>query len=376
MVDALRLKTSWNTVARHGDQVPLFFYSALFLSHPDTRDMFPVSMATQRDKLVRALGHVISRVGDLDAAVPILQQLGRDHRRFGVVREHYPAVGEALLATLEHFSGPEWTDELAHDWATAYRIVSEVMIDAADRASDLPPWWDVTVDRVERRTLDVVVLDVRPHAPLPYCAGQSVAVEVPMRPRLWRYYTPATLPRRDGSFEMHVRVVPGGLVSTAFVQGARPGDVLRMGSPVGDRLTLTPGERRDLVMLAGGTGLAPMKALVQQLDAEGGRRRTHLLWGVRLYRELYDLHAMHRLAADLDWLRFVPCVSHERSPSPEVETGTVVDVALRHGPWPDHEVYVCGSPGMVRATVGRLLQAGTPRHLVRFEEFGSEEASS
>ena len=56
-----------------------------------------------------ALGQVVSGVDDLDSVVPVLQQLGRDHRKFAVVRDHYPAVGQALLATLEHFSGSDWT---------------------------------------------------------------------------------------------------------------------------------------------------------------------------------------------------------------------------------------------------------------------------
>lgn len=376
MVDAERLKKSWSAVAAYGDQVPLFFYSTLFLTHPDTREMFPVSMAQQRDKLVGALGQVVSRVDDLDTVVPILQQLGRDHRKFGVIGDHYPAVGEALLATLEHFSGPDWDEGLASDWASAYGIVADVMLQASDAAAgSLPPWWDVTVVGVERRTLHVVVLTVRPHAPLPYVAGQSVAVEVPMRPRLWRYYTPATLPGPDGSFELHVRLVPGGPVSTALVQGATVGDVFRMGAPIGNTLTLGPAARRDVVMLAGGTGLAPMKALVQQLEADGGHRRVHLFWGAPFHRDLYDLTAMRRHTERLDWLRFVPCVSHEPTVGTHVEAGTVVDVALRHGPWPDHEVYLCGSPDMVRATLDVLEQAGTPRQLVHVEEFSSEETA-
>jgi len=374
VIDALRLQQNWRAVAAHGDQVPLFFYSSLFLSDPDIRDMFPVSMAAQRDRLVAALGRLVSCADDLDAVAPLLRQLGRDHRRFGVARDHYAAVGDALLATLEHFSGPAWSDELARDWAAAYQTAAQVMSDAADAAGDQPPWWDLAVVRVERRTVDVAVLTVTPHAPLAYRAGQSVAVEVPTRPRLWRYYTPATLPRADGSFELHVRLVPGGPVSTAVVQGIQCGDVLRAGAPMGERLTLTPGERRDLVLLAGGTGLAPMKALVEQLRAEGGPRRTHLFWGVRRQRELYDLQAMQHLAHGSAWLRLVPCVSQELAPDGRIETGTVLDVALRHGPWADHEVYVCGSPAMVRATVDGVRRAGTPDGLVRFEDLGSEEA--
>src|SRR5690606_37052448 len=189
VIDARRLQHNWSAVAAHGDQVPLFFYSTLFLTDPGVREMFPVSMANQRDKLVAALGQVISRVDDLDSVVPTLQQLGRDHRRFGVERHHYPVVGAALLATLAHFSGPDWTPELARDWAAAYDAVADVMGRAADDAASNPPWWDLTVASVERRSLGVAVLTVTPHAPLPYQAGQSLAIEAPMRPRLWRYYT-------------------------------------------------------------------------------------------------------------------------------------------------------------------------------------------
>ena len=362
-------------MAAHGDQVPLFFYSTLFLTNPSVRDMFPVSMANQRDKLVDALGQVISRVDDLDAVLPTLQQLGRDHRRFGVMSGHYPAVGQALLATLEHFSGSDWTPELAQDWATAYGIVADVMGRAADEAASQPPWWDLTVTAVERRSLGVAVLTVAPHAPLPYQAGQSLAIEVPVRPRLWRYYTPATLPGPDGSFELHVRLVPGGPVSTALVQAVRPGDVLRAGTPIGTHLTLTPEACGDLVLLAGGTGLAPMKALVQQLAATGDTRRAHLFWGAPHRRELYDLPAMHRLAELHGNVRFVPCVSAEHA-GPDVQAGTVVEVALRQGPWTDHDVYVCGSPEMVRATVDAMKQAGAPTHRLHIEEFGSKETAT
>ena len=127
--------------------------------------MFPVSMAHQRDRLFAALGDVVARVDDLDALVPILQQLGRDHRKFGTLAAHYPAVGASLLATLEHFDD-EWTPELATDWTEAYTLVAEVMIAAADEAADQPAWWDAEVVGHERRTIDVAVLRAAAAHPL------------------------------------------------------------------------------------------------------------------------------------------------------------------------------------------------------------------
>jgi hemoglobin-like flavoprotein len=118
-MDTAALKASWGKVAAAGDDVPLYFYSHLFLSHPEVRSMFPIQMSGQRDKLVTALGAVVSNVDELDKVIPLLEQLGRDHRRFAVITEHYTAVGASLLATLKKFLGPAWTPDLADTWAQA-----------------------------------------------------------------------------------------------------------------------------------------------------------------------------------------------------------------------------------------------------------------
>jgi ferredoxin-NADP reductase len=180
------------------------------------------------------------------------------------------------------------------------------------------------------------------------------------------------MPAEDGLIELHVRSVDGGPVSGALVQHTQPGDQLRLGPPVGDRLTLAPGGSRDLVLIAGGTGLAPMKALIEQVAAEGGGRHVQLFWGTRWSWELYDLDALGRLAAGHDWLQIVPCVSVETGWGDGVRD-TAVAAALSAGPGPDHEIYVCGSPAMVRGTVDGLHAAEVPGERIHFEDFGDEE---
>jgi hemoglobin-like flavoprotein len=182
-VDIAAMRASFAKAAANGDEAPLYFYSHLFLSHPETRALFPVSMAQQRDRLFRALGDVVSHIDNLDAVIPMLRQLGVDHRKFGALPAHYPAVGASLLATLEHFDD-EWTPELAKDWTEAYTIVSQVMIEAAKAAADTPAWWEADVVAHERRTIDTAVLQIRPREPLPYIAGQSISLETEIRPRL------------------------------------------------------------------------------------------------------------------------------------------------------------------------------------------------
>jgi hemoglobin-like flavoprotein len=132
-MDSDILKLTWELALEHGDQFAGFFYAHLHLAHPETRPMFPVSMAQQRDRLVNALGEVISNVDDLDAVVPMLQRLGRDHyRRYGVRARHYPMVAEALLATLAYHLGDAWTPEAELAWTDAYAVVAKVMTDAAE----------------------------------------------------------------------------------------------------------------------------------------------------------------------------------------------------------------------------------------------------
>jgi NAD(P)H-flavin reductase len=364
-VDISAMRANFAKAAATGDEAPLYFYSHLFLSHPETRAMFPVSMAHQRDRLFAALGDVVARVDDLDALVPILQQLGRDHRKFGTLAAHYPAVGASLLATLEHFDD-QWSPELAKDWTEAYTLVAEVMIAAADEAAEQPAWWDADVVGHDRRTIDVSVLQVRPRARYDYLPGQSVSLETELRPRLWRYYSPANAPRPDGLIELHVKARDGGPVSSALVRKVGVGDVLRLGPPMG-HLALDPDSDRDLLLVAGGMGLAPLKAMIDQVARHGPPRRVDLFVGFRTEDQIYDRADLQKLQQENPWLTVTYAVSEDKISS--LEHGDVGDVVLRHGPWTSREVFVAGPAVMVEDTVARLLQHGVRRERMSSEVF-------
>ncbi|GAA2760311.1 globin domain-containing protein [Actinopolymorpha rutila] len=371
-MDTAALQSSWQIVAKSGDDVPLFFYSHLFLSHPELRELFPISMAAQRDKLVGALGAVVSSVDRIEEVVPLIQQLGREHRRFSVVAEHYGAVGASLLATLKHFLGPAWTPELAADWSAAYGLVARTMVEAAEAAADTPAWWSADVTAIERRTLDVAVLRLQPQERYDYRPGQSFAMEVPQRPRQWRYFSPANAPRRDGSIELHVQLVDGGQVSTSIVRSTKVGDTVRLGAPIGTALTLPDDVATDLLMVAGGTGLAPLRAVLEQVDRRwqvtGEVPRVHLFHGVRMPWSLYERELLSQLA-HRPWFDYTEVVSDDSSyPGARGPVGTV---AARGGSWQGRTALVCGSPAMVEHTVAKLAEAGISRTHIRFESFGA-----
>jgi NAD(P)H-flavin reductase/hemoglobin-like flavoprotein len=378
-MDTASLKASWGNVVAAGDDVPLYFYSHLFLSHPELREMFPIQMTGQRDKLVAALGAVISNVDELDKVVPLLEQLGRDHRRFSVVTEHYEAVGASLLATLRRFLGPSWTADLADTWAQAYGLVAKVMVAAAEQDEDVAPAvWEADVVRVERRSVEVAVIEVAPRERFPYRAGQSVAVEIPQRPRLWRYFSPANAPDASGRLQFHIQPIAGGLVSSAVVRRLSQGDTIRMGAPVGQQLTLPEdGPLPDLLLVAGGTGLAPLRAVVDQIDrgweAVGSAPRVRLFHGSRMPWNLYDHEHLNALARK-PWFDYTPVVSDD--PTYQGAKGLVGTVAAKAGDWSGRTAMVCGSPDMVRYTVQELTAAGIPAASVRREQFDFQGAAS
>ncbi len=372
LLDIVRLRESFARVAMHGDELPLFFYSDLFIKHPEVRDLFPVSMGAQRGHFTDALVKIVSQVDSVNELAAFLAGLGRDHRKFGAVAEHYDAVGASLLTTLEHFSGPSWTPELAADWRAAYELIGSVMTDAARADEDLhPPFWRGTVVSHEQRAFDISVLLVRPEPHLDYLPGQSVAIESPSRPKLWRYYSMANAPRDDGLLEFHIRLIDGGAVSLALTSSSIADTQLRLGSPVGV-LTLdraAPG--RDLLLVAGSTGLAPLKAILDQLTGLPQPPRVHLFFGARSADELYDLDSLEKMAAQHPWLTVTPVVSAE--PKFAGETGSLPDVVARRGTWSGHDAYLAGPTEMVQETVARLTAAGMAHEHIHIEDFGWSE---
>lgn len=370
-MSARALQDSWDRVTQHGEQVSLYFYSHIFVSHPEVRSMFPLSMASQRDKFVSALGRIVSHADQIENDADFLRHLGRDHRKYAVVAEHYNAVGVSLCATLKHFLGSAWDEELAAQWTAAYQVIARIMVQSAETSSETSPdWWDAEVVSLERRTLDLALLTVRPRSAFQFLPGQSVSMEIPQRPRQWRYFSPANAPRLDGSIDLHIQQIDGGQVSTAVMRSLEVGDTVKLGAPVGERLTRRTGDPSDLLMVAGGTGLAPLRAVIEQIDQEWERTRTaprvHLLHGVRMAWHLYDRPWLRDLALRRPWFEYTEVVSDDPSyPGTRGKVGTVAARQALHG----RNAMVCGGPEMVGHTLQQLTAAGMYAEHIKYEHF-------
>jgi NAD(P)H-flavin reductase/hemoglobin-like flavoprotein len=365
---AVLLKESWSHVEDRADDLVNHLYARMFLEDPNLRDLFPVAMTEQRSRLIHGIVSIIQTVDDPDALSAHLGALGRSHRRFHVEPQHYGIVGTALLESLKEYAGDHWSIEYDQAWRDAYDLMATQMLTAAERNSRTPAYWHAEVIGHERRGRDIAVVLCRPLTSFSYQAGQYVHLETPQQPRLWRPFSIANAPRPDGTIEFHVRAPRGGWVSSALVRRLAVGDMIRIGPPAG-RMILDRESEREIVCVAGGTGLAPIKALVEELTRFNHTRWVHVFVGAKDRDDLYDLPALNRLAGRYPWLTVVPACSED--PGYVGERGPINEVVERYGPWSDHDFFVCGSAEMVKATVGSLAGLGVPARRVRYDALGS-----
>ncbi len=358
------LKESWSLVEDRADEVAGYFYARLFLVNPRLRDQFPIQMDGQRQRLVDAVRYVLHAIDD---------PLGLDDRR-DLDGSGQPSVPEddaearqCLIEAMRAYAGTAWASEYDRAWRAAYGTLVRRLAAGTGEEAGADGFRHAEVLTHERRSADVAVFTCRPQQPLSYQAGQYVSIETPYHPRLWRAYAMANAPRGDGVLEFHVRAVGAGWVSSALVWKLRPGDVVRLGPPRGAML-LDQQSGRDIVCVADGTGLAPMKGLIEEFGRINRVRWVHLFWGARREDDLYDLPALRSMTGRYPWLSVIPVVSEE--PRYAGERGHVADAVVRYSPWPEHDFYVSGSPAMVRTTLTRLAELAIPAPRVRYQPFG------
>ncbi len=210
------------------------------------------------------------------------------------------------------------------------------------------------IDSLSRLTDDVIEVTLRtpPTSRLSYLSGQYI--DVIGKDGLRRSYSVANAPRDDGKLTLQIRKVPNGEMSRYWFDEAKANELLRLEGPLGT-FCLRPSQASQLVLLATGTGIAPIRAMLEQLAANPAvhtYRQIHVYWGGRTEKDLYWTPDYPSLP-----LRFVPVLS--RSPDSAGAKGYVQDAALADGmDIKDAVVYACGSESMIASAKSKLVAAG------------------
>jgi len=126
------VQTSFARLAPQADAVAQAFYYRLFQIDPSLRAMFPADLSGQRAKLMQMLAAAVQGLGNVPALLPVVTALGRRHAGYGVRREHYAAVGQALLDTLRTGLGADFTALQEQAWSAAYTLLAGAMQAGAD----------------------------------------------------------------------------------------------------------------------------------------------------------------------------------------------------------------------------------------------------
>ncbi|MFI5616015.1 globin domain-containing protein [Streptomyces sp. NPDC051567] len=358
--DALLIRRTLAEVAPVADRVTSYFYALVFTGYPDLRGLFPVAMDAQRDRLLKALLTAAEHIDNPAVLVPYLRRLGAGHRKYGTLAGHYPVVGEALIGALARYATVSWGPHAQAAWVRAYTAISQIMIDAAaEDEMRAPAWWHAEVVSHELRTPDIAVLTVRTGQPYAFLAGQYTSLETPWWPRVWRHYSFASAPRPDGLLSFHVKAVPAGWVSNALVRRARPGDVLRLGPPTGS-MVVDHSTDNGMLCLGGGTGIAPIKALIEDVAEHGARRPMEVFFGARSDNGLYDKDTLLELQRSHPWLSVRPVVGDGLA-------GQLPQAVGEHGPWSSYDAFVSGPAAMIRSGVDELKRIGIPGERIRHD---------
>jgi CDP-4-dehydro-6-deoxyglucose reductase, E3 len=224
---------------------------------------------------------------------------------------------------------------------------------------------------------DVMVLQLQLPANqnLQYRAGQYV--EFILRDGARRSYSMANAPSQLGSppaIELHLRHMPGGKFTDHVFTAMKDKDILRMEGPFGS-FFLREESTKPIILLASGTGFAPIKAIVQHMQAKAIKRDVVLYWGARRKADLYQHDWCKTTAATMPTLRYVPVLSEAHADDHWTGRTGFVHQALM-ADWPDlstHQVYACGAPVMVEAAERDLVElCGLPADEFFADSFTSE----
>jgi CDP-4-dehydro-6-deoxyglucose reductase len=230
------------------------------------------------------------------------------------------------------------------------------------------------VAKIDRVADDVIVLALQLPATerLQYLAGQYV--EFLLKDGKRRSYSLANAPHSDENLTLHIRHMPGGLFTDQVFNTMKERDILRFEGPLGT-FFLREDSDKPMVLLASGTGFAPIKAIIEHAAHKKTDRAMTLYWGGRRPKDLY-LHALcEQWAANIPNFRYVPVISDA---TPEDgwngRSGFVHRAVLEDLPdLSGHQVYACGAPIMVdSAKRDFVAQGGLPAEEFYADAFTSE----
>ena len=203
-------------------------------------------------------------------------------------------------------------------------------------------------------------------------AGQYVQLESPEykgHESVMRGYSISSVPSDRNHLELIIRLVPDGICTTWVFEHLKAGDPVNLSGPYG--FFHLADTQAPIICIAGGSGMAPIWSIVRDMKEKGVARPTTYFFGALTQRDLFFMDEFRKLEQECPWFHFVPALSKEPEDSGWTgERGLITEVVARR--FPDasqHEAYLCGSPGMIDASIAVLKNNGMPEQNVFYDKF-------
>jgi CDP-4-dehydro-6-deoxyglucose reductase len=236
---------------------------------------------------------------------------------------------------------------------------SDMVIQAEDLSEykiTAPKTWPAKINKIEKLTDDVLKVELRfpPTQPLNFLAGQYVNV---IKGNIKRSYSIGNSSNEKSCIELFIKKYPGGLLSQYWFNEAKINDLLRIEGPKGTFFLRNNANCNNLIFLATGTGIAPVKSILESLamlpeDIEN--KNIYLFWGVKYFKDLFWTPQNIGLN-----IKYFPVLSQEETPFTAV--GHIQEVLLsKNIDLKESIVYACGSNDMIFEAKNKLIENGLP----------------
>lgn len=391
------VKATAPVLAEHGYPIITCFYKRLLDAHPELKNVFNMAhqeQGQQQQALARAVYAYAEHIEDPTSLMAMLKTIANKHASLGVRPEHYPIVGEHLLAAIREVLGAAATDEIISAWAQAYGNLADVLMGMETElyeqsTSRLGGWtgWRLFVVREKRPESSVITSFILEPADggvvENFEPGQyiSLAIDVPaLGLQQIRQYSLSDMPNGH-SYRISVKredgggVNPPGFVSCLLHEHVNVGDEVRLAAPYGT-FHIDVNARTPIVLISGGVGLTPMISMLKRA-IQDPQRQVVFVHGARnskvqamreRLREIAKSHANFRLT--VYYSEPLP----EDVPGKDYDYAGHVDVKAMKNEilLPDADYYICGPVAFMRAQHDALKALGIHEAHIHYEVFGPD----
>jgi nitric oxide dioxygenase len=390
------IKSTVPVLEIYGTAITKRFYQLMFTGHPELLNIFNHAnqkQGRQQTALANAVYAAALHIDKLESILPAVKQIAHKHRSLGIKAEHYPIVGQYLLAAIKDVLGDAATDEIIAAWADAYGVIADVFINVEAemyRAAEQQQggWSGFRPFRVERKVEESKVITSFYLVPqdggavAAFEPGQYVSVKLDIPGEANTHIRQYSM--SDGPGKPYYRIsvkrednIPGkpdGKVSVYLHKQVKEEDVLWLSAPAGE-FTLNREDGRPVVLISGGVGLTPMVSMLTALAESKPERLVTFIHAA----QHGSAHALRRQVEEIASTssRIAPYWCYEKPNAADRAANSFDKEGYINLPWlrkivPVKEAiyYMCGPAPFMAAVFRMLKEWGVPASDIHYEFFG------